>query len=98
MWTELALNSPNLNQCDYFLWVFLKEKIFPKKPQTIMELRSLTIQACKKITEDMRRGVINTIVRVEEVARCNSGHIGFTEDKSPYIGLSICMLVSRIVI
>jgi hypothetical protein len=30
------LNSPDLNQCDYFLWGFFKEKIFPKKLQTTM--------------------------------------------------------------
>jgi hypothetical protein len=36
---------PDLNSCDYFLSGFLKEKIFPKKPQTITELRALIIQA-----------------------------------------------------
>jgi hypothetical protein len=39
-------NSPDLNQCDYLLWRFLKEKTFPKKPQTIMELRALITQSC----------------------------------------------------
>jgi hypothetical protein len=28
---------------------FLKENIFPKKPQTIMELRGLIIQACNEM-------------------------------------------------
>jgi hypothetical protein len=69
-------NSPDLNPCDYFLWGFLKEKILPKKPQTIMDLRALTIQACNEITEDMCRRVINTItVRDGEVARRNGGHV-----------------------
>jgi hypothetical protein len=68
-------NSPDLNPCDYFLWGFLKEKIFPKKPQTIMELRALIIQTCNEITEDMCRRVINIIVRVEEVARRKGDHI-----------------------
>jgi hypothetical protein len=41
-----------------------------------MELRALIIQACNELTEDMRRGVINSItVRVEEVARRNGAHI-----------------------
>jgi hypothetical protein len=72
-WT---LNSPYLRSCDYFLWGFLKEKIFPKKPQTIMELRALIIQACNEITEDMSRRVVSNItVRVEEVARRNGRHI-----------------------
>jgi hypothetical protein len=32
------LNSPDLNPCDCFIWGFLKEKMFPKEPQAIMEL------------------------------------------------------------
>jgi hypothetical protein len=41
-----------------------------------MELRALIIQACSKITEDMCCRVINSItVHVEEVSRCNGGHI-----------------------
>jgi hypothetical protein len=68
------LNSPHLNPCDYFLWEFLKEKILPKNPQTIMELRALIIQAYNEITEEMCRRVTNTItVRVEEVAARNGG-------------------------
>jgi hypothetical protein len=54
---------------------FLKEKIFPKKPQTVMEFKALIIQACNKITEDMCHQVINNItVCAEEVARYNGGH------------------------
>jgi hypothetical protein len=67
-------NSPHLNPCDYFLSGLLKEEIFPKKPQTVMELRALTSHACSEITEDMCRRVINITVRVEEVARRNGGH------------------------
>jgi hypothetical protein len=54
----------------------LKKRFFPKKPQTVMELRTLIIQACNEITEDMCRRIINNItVRVEEVARRNGGHV-----------------------
>jgi hypothetical protein len=95
-------NSPDLNPYDYFLWGFLKEKIFLKKPQTVMELRALLIQACNEITEDMCRRVINNItVCVGEVFRCNGGHtehLRFTENKSQCNGLSFCALVSSIVI
>jgi hypothetical protein len=60
-------NCADLNPCDYFLWGFLKEKGFPKKLQTIMELGTLIIQACNEITEDMCRQVINITVHVEVV-------------------------------
>jgi hypothetical protein len=56
-------------------WGFLKVEISPKKPQTIMELRALIIQACNEITEDMCCKVISITVHVEEVARHNGGHI-----------------------
>jgi hypothetical protein len=69
------LNSLDLISCDCFLRGFLTEEIFLKKPQTVMELRALIIQACNEIAEDMCRRVINTItVCIEEVARCNGGH------------------------
>jgi hypothetical protein len=52
----------------------LREKFFRKSsPQTIMELRTLFIQACKQINEDMCRRVMNNItVRVEEVVILNT--------------------------
>jgi hypothetical protein len=54
-------NSHDLNPCDYFLWGFIKVKIFLKKPETIMELRAVMNQACNEITEDMCRRVISNI-------------------------------------
>jgi hypothetical protein len=68
------LNSPDLNACDHFLWGFLKEKIFLKKPQTIMELRGLNIQTCNEITEDMCHQAINNITVRVKVARHNGSH------------------------
>jgi hypothetical protein len=50
---NLLPNSPDLNPYDYFLWGFLKEKIFPQNTQTITELRALIILACNEVTEDM---------------------------------------------
>jgi hypothetical protein len=68
-------NIPDFDPRDYFLWGFLKEKIFPKKPQRVMELRALITEACNVITEDMCRRVIRNITnRVEKVARRNGGH------------------------
>jgi hypothetical protein len=49
--------------------------MFPKKLQTIMELRALIIQACNEITEDMCCRIIDITGSVEGVARHNGGHI-----------------------
>jgi hypothetical protein len=69
------LNSLDLNPWDYFLWGFLKENVFLKKLQTLMELRALITQACNETTEDMCSRVINITVCVKEVARCNGSHV-----------------------
>jgi hypothetical protein len=65
---------PDLNQDDNFVRGFFKEKVFPKKQQTLMEMRALIIQTCNEITEDICRRVINLTVGVEGVARRNGGH------------------------
>lgn len=46
-------NSPDSNPCVYFLWVFLKAKIFPKRHQQLMELWDLIIDGCNTITKEM---------------------------------------------
>jgi hypothetical protein len=74
VWTEQK-NIPDLNPCDYFPWGFLKEKIFQKKLQTVMELRAPIIQACNDRSEDMCHRVINSITLHVVVARHNGGHI-----------------------
>jgi hypothetical protein len=48
-------NSPDLNPFDYFLRGFLKEKIFLKEMQIIMELRALIIEACNEMAENICR-------------------------------------------
>jgi hypothetical protein len=68
-------DTPYVTPRDYFLWGFFKEKIFLKKPRTVMELRALIIQACNEITDDMCLRVINNITVHVEVATCNGGHI-----------------------
>jgi len=30
---------PDLSACDYFLWVYLKSRVFISKPRTIVELK-----------------------------------------------------------
>jgi hypothetical protein len=57
-------NSPDLSPRDYFIRGLLKEKIFLKKPQTITELRVLTIQAFNEITENTCCQVLNNITFV----------------------------------
>jgi hypothetical protein len=36
---EWPARSPDLNACDFFLWGYLKRKVYEKKPRTAMELK-----------------------------------------------------------
>jgi hypothetical protein len=57
-WPPLCLD---LNPCDFFLWGFLKENMFPIKPRNVMEMRAMIIQLCNDIDEDMCRRVITNM-------------------------------------
>jgi hypothetical protein len=59
--------SPDLNPCDFFLWGFLKEKMFPMKLQNIMDMRAKIIQLCHRV-------IITVCVWLQEVVRQNGGH------------------------
>lgn len=65
-----------IKPCDSFFGGFLKEKILPKRPQTLLEMQELRVDACDEITEDMCHRVVNNLwVRVEEVDGREGGHI-----------------------
>jgi hypothetical protein len=36
--TEWPARLPNLNACDFFLWGYLKSKVYEKKPRTTVDL------------------------------------------------------------
>jgi hypothetical protein len=36
---EWPARSPNLNACDFFLWGYLKSKVYENKPRTTMDLK-----------------------------------------------------------
>jgi hypothetical protein len=66
--------SPDLNP-DFLLWGFMKDKMFPKKPDNLMDLWTMIVQFCQEISEDMCRRVIKNIdPRLQEAVQQNSGH------------------------
>lgn len=69
-------HSPDINPCDFFLWGFLKEKVYLRKPENAVQLRAIIVELCRAISEDLcRRVITNARVRLEEVVRQNGGHI-----------------------
>jgi len=37
--TEWPARSPDLNACNFFLWRYLKSKVYEKKPRTTVDLK-----------------------------------------------------------
>ena len=69
-------HSPDINPCDFFLWGFLKEKVFQRRPENVAQLRAHIAKLCHPLSEDLCRKVVtNARVRLQEVVRQNGGHI-----------------------
>lgn len=50
--------SPDLTPCDYFLWGFIKSKVYVTQPADIPELKRRIRRAFRLITADMRHNVM----------------------------------------
>jgi hypothetical protein len=60
--------SPDLNPPDYFLWGYLKEKVYANNPQTLAELKENIRREIRNIPRDMiARVIANFNVRVANV-------------------------------
>lgn len=55
--------SPDLSPVDFFLWGYLKEKVYRNKPQTSNELKTEIEAAISNIDEHMLQRVFNNLIR-----------------------------------
>ncbi|CAI6355622.1 unnamed protein product [Macrosiphum euphorbiae] len=59
--------SLDLSICDFFLWDYLKEKVFKHRPHTLEELKtrireeiaSIPVDMCQKVVENFKNTSIN---------------------------------------
>ena len=51
--------SPDLNPCDFFLWGYLKSKVYSDLPQSIEQLKDAICQEITAIPHEMTRRVID---------------------------------------
>lgn len=49
--------SPDLTPCDSFLWGYIKNKVFARRPVTLPQLQNYVVDAFNTITEDMLTNV-----------------------------------------
>lgn len=68
--------SCDLTPLDYFLWGYLKSKVYANRPQTLDALR-LNIERCiREITPDLLHKVFeNWIRRIHSCTRSRGGHL-----------------------
>ncbi len=50
---EWPARSPDLSPCDFFLWGYLKDKVYQERPATIAQLRERISTACAEISAEM---------------------------------------------
>lgn len=50
---EWPARSPDLSPCDFFLWGYLKDKVYQEKSATIAQLRQRIYTACAEISAEM---------------------------------------------
>ena len=41
-------HSPDINPCDIFLWGFLKEKMFQRRPENVAQIRAYILKLCRE--------------------------------------------------
>jgi len=67
--------SPDLSAYDYFLWGYLKSRIFISKPRTIAEQKQNAKEEIAAIPEQMTRRVMGNLgVRLKQCLRNGGRH------------------------
>ena len=68
--------SPDLNPCDYFLWGYLKSKVYYPLPETIEDLQVNIEREIKNINKNILKNTfVNFRKRLNLVIEAGGGHI-----------------------
>ena len=68
--------SPDLSPPEFFLWGYLKGKVYTDKPNTLQELKLKIIQEISRITPEMLSAVMNSFIkRVRLCLTKNGSHL-----------------------
>ena len=68
--------SPDLSACNYFLWGYLKSRVFISKPRTVAELKKSTKEEIAAIPDQMTLRVMENLgVRLKECLRSGGRHL-----------------------
>jgi hypothetical protein len=68
--------SPDLNPCDYFLWGYLKDKVFSSALRTPPELNKRIKESCAHVRSGMLTSAVqNFVLRRQAVRESQGAHI-----------------------
>lgn len=68
--------SPDLTPCDFFLWGFLKSKVYQTRPSTIPELKEKITTAFQEVTSEMcQQTAVSYRERLQLVIDNDGGHV-----------------------
>ena len=74
--TAWPARSPDLTLPDFFLWGFLKDRVFRRHIVTIQELKQAIVDEVAAIDEDLRRCVYgNFQTRLQQCIDVNGDHL-----------------------
>ena len=72
----MAGTVSRLDPCDFFLWGYLKHRVFANRPNTIADLKTKIRSAIASISEDTIQKVVkNTEYRLRFLLRQRGGHV-----------------------
>jgi len=72
---EWPPNSPDLNVADFFLWCYLKDRVYKNSSKTLKELENNICTTIDAIPKDfLMRAMSNFEIRLRHVIVFNGGH------------------------
>jgi hypothetical protein len=70
------LRSPDLNPCDYFLWGYLKDRVYKPMPKTLDDLKVNIEREIRNIKQDGLKSIfLNFRKRLNLIIETKVGHI-----------------------
>jgi hypothetical protein len=66
--------SPDLSPCDFFLWGYLKEKVFKHHPRSLEDLKERIQQEIDAILPDLTQRVMKNFRERLQQCVANDGH------------------------
>lgn len=71
---EFPPRSPDLTPLDFFLWGYLKDKVYASKPTSVIELKATIEYECSQIPRELIRTVCESIASRCQQCLDQNGH------------------------